>query len=99
MPNITVTVSESAYRQARIWAALNATSVSAVVQYCIERLPRLRIAQAAAAATARRSGEAARARETPSPGCEKCGCETVKRPSTESNQSDTEQTFTVPQKL
>jgi hypothetical protein len=31
MPNITVTVSEQAYRAARIWAAQNDTSVSAVV--------------------------------------------------------------------
>ncbi len=54
MPNITVTVSESAYRQARVWAAKNNTSVSAVVQYCIERLPNLPIARKAAVATARR---------------------------------------------
>jgi hypothetical protein len=58
MPNITVTVSEQAYRAARIWAAQNDTSVSAVVQYCIERLPRLPIAQQAAAAA-----------KTPNHGC------------------------------
>ncbi len=49
MPNITVTVSEAAYRAARIWAAENDTSVSAAVQYCIEHLPRLPIAQQAVA--------------------------------------------------
>ncbi|MGB6742998.1 MAG: hypothetical protein WBE38_05005 [Terracidiphilus sp.] len=57
MPNITVTVSESAYRKARVWAAEHNTSVSAVVQYCIERLPRLPIAQKGAIATARRIKE------------------------------------------
>ncbi|MGA7343754.1 MAG: hypothetical protein WBE72_05915 [Terracidiphilus sp.] len=47
MPNITVSVSEKAYRAARLWAALNDTSVSAVVQYCIERLPNLPVAKQA----------------------------------------------------
>jgi len=61
MPNITVTVSEDAYREARVWAAQNDTSISAVVQYCIERLPGMPIAQTAAAATTRRP------RETPPP--------------------------------
>jgi hypothetical protein len=55
MPNITVTVSESAYRQARIWAATHNTSVSAVVQYCIEHLPAMKVAEKGAAATARRN--------------------------------------------
>ena len=32
MRNITVAVSDDSYRQARIWAAKNDTSVSAVVQ-------------------------------------------------------------------
>jgi len=49
MPNITVTVSEDAYRKARVWAAENDTSVSAVVQYCIEHLPRLPLARRAVA--------------------------------------------------
>jgi hypothetical protein len=39
MPNITVTVSEEAYRAARVWAAQNDTSTSALVKFCIERLP------------------------------------------------------------
>jgi hypothetical protein len=89
MPNITVTVSEEAYRNARVWAAQNDTSISAVVQYCIERLPGLPIAQSAAASTRR-------PREThpgtlpgapPSPGMRKMGCEPVNPPATESNQA------------
>jgi hypothetical protein len=55
LPNITVTVSESAYRQARIWAATHNTSVSAIVQHCIEHLPTMRLTAQATAATARRS--------------------------------------------
>ena len=51
MPNITVTVSESAYRQARIWAATHNTSVSAIVQHCIEHLPTMRLTAQATAAT------------------------------------------------
>ena len=47
MPNITVAVSQTAYREARVWAAQNDMSISAIVQYCIERLPRLPIAQKA----------------------------------------------------
>ncbi len=39
--NITVTVSSEAYRQARVWAAQRDTSVSAVVEYLIETLPRI----------------------------------------------------------
>jgi hypothetical protein len=39
--NITVSVDQSIYRQAREWAARRDTSVSAVVQYLLERLPGL----------------------------------------------------------
>jgi hypothetical protein len=39
MRNITVAVSDDAYRQARIWAAKNDTSVSAVVQDLLQNLP------------------------------------------------------------
>ena len=39
MRNITVSVSDQAYRQARIWAAQRDTSVSAVVQYLLQTLP------------------------------------------------------------
>ena len=39
--NITVSVDQSVYRQAREWAARRDTSVSAVVQYLLERLPGL----------------------------------------------------------
>ena len=41
MRNITVTVSDTIYRQARVWAAQRDTSVSAVVQYLLETLPRI----------------------------------------------------------
>jgi len=44
MRNITVTVNDNAYRQARIWAAKRDTSVSAVVTYLLERLPGLPVA-------------------------------------------------------
>ena len=40
MKNITVSVSEKAYKDARVWAAANSTSVSAAVQVFIETLPR-----------------------------------------------------------
>ena len=54
MPTITITISESAYREARTWAAKHDTSVSALVRYCIEGLSTFRIAKTAAAATARK---------------------------------------------
>jgi hypothetical protein len=41
MRNITVAVSDDSYRQARIWAAKNDTSVSAVVQELLFNLPGL----------------------------------------------------------
>ena len=41
MRNITVAVSDDCYRQARIWAAKNDTSVSAVVQDLLLNLPGL----------------------------------------------------------
>jgi hypothetical protein len=44
MRNITVAVSDQAYRRARVWAAQRDSSISAIVQYCIERLPGLPIA-------------------------------------------------------
>jgi hypothetical protein len=87
MPNITVTVSEASYRQARVWAAIHNTSVSAIVQYCIERLPTLPVSIEGTVATARhrkqRTPSSAPA-NTPSveptssdPG-KNPGCETVK---------------------
>jgi hypothetical protein len=39
MRNITVTVSDRAYREARVWAAAHDTSLSRVVQYLIQTLP------------------------------------------------------------
>jgi len=46
MRNITVTVSDQSYRQARIWAAQRDTSVSAVVQYLLQTLPGIKRAAA-----------------------------------------------------
>ena len=42
MKNITVSVSDKAYKDARAWAALNCTSISAAVQAYIEVLPKVR---------------------------------------------------------
>jgi hypothetical protein len=39
MKNITVTVPESTYIKARVWAAEHQTSVSAVVTYLLHTLP------------------------------------------------------------
>lgn len=39
MRNITVTVSDETYIQARVWAAQRDTSLSAVVQYLFQTLP------------------------------------------------------------
>jgi hypothetical protein len=39
MRNITVSVSDETYIQARIWAAQRDTSVSAIVQYLLQTLP------------------------------------------------------------
>jgi hypothetical protein len=39
MKNITVTVSDKAYREARVWAAQRGTSLSRIVQYLIATLP------------------------------------------------------------
>jgi hypothetical protein len=39
MRNITVTVSDETYRQARVWAAQRDTSVSGVVAYLLQTLP------------------------------------------------------------
>jgi hypothetical protein len=38
MPNITLTVSDEVYTNARVWAAEHGTSVSAVVQYVLSTL-------------------------------------------------------------
>jgi hypothetical protein len=39
--NITVTISDAVYRDARVWAARRDTSVSATVRYVLENLPAL----------------------------------------------------------
>ncbi len=39
MRNITVSVSDETYIQARIWAAQRDTSVTAIVQYLLQTLP------------------------------------------------------------
>jgi hypothetical protein len=41
MKNITVSVPDQVYRQARVWAARRDTSISAVVKYLLETLPGL----------------------------------------------------------
>jgi hypothetical protein len=98
MPNITVTVSEGVYRNARVWAAQNDTSISAVVQYCIERMPGLPIAQRAAAATARRPREIEKTGTPPPPPGEKNkACETVTPLPIESNQTVPAEILTVSQ--
>ena len=43
MPNLTVHVSETAYRNARVWAAERGHSLSSIVQLCIENLPNMRV--------------------------------------------------------
>ncbi len=42
MKNITVSVSDNAYLEARIWAAAHGTSISAIVQHSLEHLPNLK---------------------------------------------------------
>jgi hypothetical protein len=42
MKNITVTVSDKSYREARVWAAQHDSSLSRIVQYLIETLPGIR---------------------------------------------------------
>ena len=42
MRNITVSVSDKAYQDGRIWAAAHGTSISAIVQHCIQNLPNLK---------------------------------------------------------
>jgi hypothetical protein len=39
MKNITITIPDETYRQARVWAAERATSVSRVVAYILQTLP------------------------------------------------------------
>jgi hypothetical protein len=40
MKNITVTIPDDAYREARVWAAERGISLSKVVAYLLEHLPR-----------------------------------------------------------
>jgi hypothetical protein len=47
MKNITVSVSDKSYREARVWAAQHDSSLSRVVQYLIETLPGIRRAELA----------------------------------------------------
>ena len=42
MRNITVTVSDKAYCEARVWAAERDSSLSRIVQYLIQTLPNIR---------------------------------------------------------
>ena len=42
MKNITVSISDTAYLKARVWAAEHETSLSAVVAYLLETLPKIK---------------------------------------------------------
>jgi hypothetical protein len=42
MPNITVTVDQTVYSDARVFAARRNTSVSVIVQFCLQNLNNLR---------------------------------------------------------
>ncbi|MGP8253612.1 MAG: hypothetical protein ACLQHF_16405 [Terracidiphilus sp.] len=53
MPNITVTVSQAVYTDARVFAAQKNTSVSAIVKLCLQNLSNLRLNADAASAIAR----------------------------------------------
>ena len=46
MKNITVSISDTAYLRARVWAAERETSISAVVAYLLETLPKITRANA-----------------------------------------------------
>jgi hypothetical protein len=48
MKNITLSVSDAVYRDARVWAAQHGTSISATVQRLLEHLPTLERAPRAA---------------------------------------------------
>ena len=63
MKNITVTVSDQAYRNARVWAAQRETSQARIVQYLISTLPTM--ARAARAFPVPGTGSSAP--ETPAP--------------------------------
>lgn len=66
MPNITVTVSQDIYNDARIYAAQRRTSVSAIVQFCLQNLTNLTFKSEAALQMLRNrqsQASAARARE------------------------------------
>ncbi|MGD0910579.1 MAG: hypothetical protein ABR928_01720 [Terracidiphilus sp.] len=53
MPNITVTVDQTAYNEARVFAARNQTSVSAIVEFCLQNLGNLRFGNEAVVVMAR----------------------------------------------
>ncbi|MGD0910577.1 MAG: hypothetical protein ABR928_01710 [Terracidiphilus sp.] len=53
MPNITVTVDETIYKDARVFAARNRTSVSAIVEFCLQNLGNLRFGTEAVVVMAR----------------------------------------------
>jgi len=58
MRNITVSVSDKAYQDGRIWAAAHGTSISAIVQHCIQNLPNLKFTGAAVMQMVRMKREA-----------------------------------------
>ena len=47
MKNITVSVSDKSYRDARVWSAQRDTSLSRIVQHLISTLPKIERAQQA----------------------------------------------------
>lgn len=66
MKNITVTVSDDCYRQARVWAAKNDTSVSATVQDLLQNLPGLaRVARSFTAGLPASAGASAESSANP----------------------------------
>lgn len=57
MRNLTVAVSDEGYRRARQWTAQRDTSISAVVRYLLETLPRARATAVGSHAGAGHVGE------------------------------------------
>ena len=60
MPNIAVTVDQTVYSDARVFAARHNTSVSAIVQFCLQNLNNLRFGSESVVVMAR-NRQAARA--------------------------------------
>ena len=94
--NITVSVSESTYHQARVWAARHCTSISAVAQFLLENLPVVSRAVHTLREEDPNFGTHTRARQAPAPPAPTphknlpiSGCETVERTEPIENQQFT----------